>query len=132
MPENPTFLYQLLALRGTETFFRIFLIIDYNCAVSLLHQIIILSINKIKHPFYYNEIDENIDKNNNEKKNEITKNLIIEIDKLNDKNEVIIQNRKKSLIIINEMVQNEIELKNGIEDYYIILKSKIIHKLLNN
>ena len=133
-PENTKFLYQLLTLRGTETFFRIFLMIDYNCAVSLLHQIIILSINKIKHPFYYNyiEIDENIDKNdknNNEKiKNEITKNIIIEIDKLNDNNEVIIQNRKKLLIIINEMFQNEIELKNGIEDYYIIFIKGLSNK----
>ena len=134
LKENINFLYQLLSLRGTESFFRIFFMIDYNSAISILHQIIILSINKIKHPFYYNyiEIDENIDKNdknNNEKiKNEITKKIIIEIDKLNSINEVIIQNSKDLLIIINEIVQSKSEINSEIIDSYI----KFIKGLYNN
>ena len=133
LKENINFLYQLLSLNGTETFFRIFFTIDYDSAISILHQIIILSINKIKNPFYYKyiEIDEKIDKNdkiNNEKiKNGITEKIIIEINKINSENEVIIQNRKNLLIIVNEIVQSKSELNDDIVDSYI----KYINNLSN-
>ena len=125
-PEHIEFLNILLGLEGTETFFRIYLTVDYNSAINTLHQIIALSIKTIKHPFYYNyiEIDENIDKynktNNKKIKNEITEKIILEIDKINDNKEISIQNRKYLLIIINEILQNDMQLDNQLEKYFIM------------
>ena len=132
--EHINFLNILLSLRGTETFFRIYLMYDYNSAIFILHQIISLSINRIKYPFYfkYIEIDENIDKNNkinNEKiKKEITEKIIIEIDKINDNEEITIHNRKTLLIIINEIVQNENQLKSDFEKYFIMYLRSLLDK----
>ena len=119
-------LNKLLILKGTETFFRIYLSYDYNTSINILHKIINLSINKIKHPFYFNyiEIDEKIDKynniNNEKIKTEITEKIIIEIDKIIDNKEIICQNRKYLLIIINEIVKNYMKLQNNIEKYFLI------------
>ena len=99
--DKKNMLCKLVTLRGTETFFRMYLMNDYNSAINILNQIIMLSVDKIKHPFYFNyiDIDENIDKNNkinNEKiKNEITKTIIVEINRIKNSEEIITQNREK-------------------------------------
>ena len=124
--EHLDFLNMLLNLGGTETFFRIYLLIDSDSAITILHQIIMLSIKKIKRPFYYNyiEIEKNIDKynriNNQKLKNKITEKIILEIDKINDNEETSIQNIKYLLIIINEIVQNSREMYSEIEKYFIM------------
>ena len=132
--EHIDFLNMLLSLRGTETFFKIYLIFDYDSAICILREIISLSINRIKNPFYfkYIEIDENIDKNNkinNEKiKKEITEKIIIEIDQINDNGEITIHNRKTLLVIINEIVQNENQIKNDSEKYFIMYLRNLLDK----
>ena len=134
-----------MALTGIETFFRIYLINNEQVAINILSQIIKISIDKIKNPFYFNyiEIDENIDKNdrNNNKriKNEIAERIIIEIDKANNSEEIITHNREKLLIIIYEIVKNTLKLSNIIEKYYItfikelykksFFNSKYLHKI---
>ena len=125
--DQKNFFNNLLNLEGTETFFRIYLTYDYNSAFNFLNSIIKLSINTIKHPFYFNyiEVDENIDKNdkeNNEKiKNEITKSIILKINEMNDIIEdIITYNRGILIIIINDIVKNKEKLTTEIEKYFIM------------
>ena len=122
-----SFLNKLLSLKGTETFFRMYLMHDYNSALNFLHSIIELSIDKIKHPFYFNyiEIDENIDKddkeNNDKIKNEITKFIILKINENNDIIEDIINyNRGLLIIIMNDIIKNKVKLSTEIEKYFIM------------
>ena len=100
---------------------------DNNSAFNFLHSIIELSIDKIKHPFYFNfiEIDENIDKNDKEKndkiKNEITKFIILKINENNDIIEDIINyNRGLLIIIMNDIIKNKVKLSTEIEKYFIM------------
>jgi len=136
--EDINFLNSFLALPGIETFFRIYLINNEKNAFNILCQIIAISINKIKNPFYFNyiEIDENIDKkdrNNNKRiKNEITERIIIEIDKVNNSEEIITHNREKLLIIIYEIVKNTLKLSNIIEKYYITFIKELYEKAFFN
>ena len=136
--EDINFLNGFLTLTGIETFFRIYLIYNEKIAINILSQIIRLSINTIKHPFYFNyiEIDENIDKNdrnNNERiKNEITERIIIEIDKVDNSEEIITHNREKLLIIIYEIVKNTLKLSNIIEKYYITFIKELYEKKFFN
>ena len=126
--------FKLITLRGTETFFRMYLMNDYNSAINILNQIIMLSVDKIKHPFYFNyiDIDENIDKNNkinNEKiKNEITKTIIVEINRINNSEEIITQNREKLLMIIYEIIKNSNKISNEIEKHFIIFITVLYDK----
>ena len=127
-----------MTLTGIETFFRIYLINNEKNAINILSQIITISIDKIKNPFYFNyiEIDEYIDKNdrnNNERiKNEITERIIIEIDKVNNSEEIITHNREKLLIIIYEIVKNTLKLSNIIEKYYITFIKELYEKAFFN
>ena len=132
--EHILFLNNLLSLRGIETFFRIYLMHDYKSAINILHSIIKLSINQIKHPFYYNyiEIDENIDKydkaNNDKIKNQLTEIIILEIDKLDNIEEIITHNREILLLIIYEIVKNKIKLSNEIEKHFILYLRSLAEK----
>ena len=137
--ENIDFFIQFLNLGGIETFFRIYLMYDYNSSIEIIHEIIALSINKVKHPFYFNyiEIDEDIDKyskENNEKIKECLINIIIlEINKINNNEEIIISNRKSLLLILDEIEQNSIKLTDNLDKYFLsFLQNLAQSKFYNN
>ena len=97
---------------------------DYKSAIIILYNVIEISINKLRNPFYYNfiEIDENIeryDKINNEKiKKSIIEKIILEIDKIDINEEIINDNRTNLIIIINEITRNNIKLSGDTEKYF--------------
>ena len=133
------FLIMLLNLKGTETFFRIYLMFDYKSAIIILHNVIEISINKLQNPFYYNfiEVDENIDRydkiNNLKIKKSIIEKIILEIDKIDINEEIINDNRTNLIIIINEITQNNIKISGDIEKYfYTYLKDLSEKNFFNN
>ena len=128
------FLILLLNREGVQTFFRIYLVFDFKSAITILHDLIEISIKILQNPFYFNfiEIDENIDRynkaNNLKIKKEITEKIILEINKINTNDEIINENRINLLIIINEITKNSSKLSNAMEKYFLTYLKDLLEK----
>ena len=119
------YLFDISIRSSIQTFFKIYLLIDYSNAINILQQLIELSIIKVKYPFYFYfiEKDEILDvKNDNDElkiKNDIMSVIINKLSTISGFESFINTNREKLLIIIYKKLLQKYNFPDSLEKFII-------------